>query len=304
MNINRSSYTRIAIMILTIVAMLTCFFAFSAESAYASSVVIGQATNGEGGKLRGCKAGDQSGGEVSTSSWSYGKSSGSPYHWKYVFRAKDPEIAKKIAANMKAACANNHIGYDKNNPDRCSLYDQAKRVGWDISKISTNCETTCASVVSVCLNAAGVNVPRMWYSGIVYKDIMKTGQFECLTSSDYTASSAKLLPGDILCNPDRHTAMVVESPNKFTFDVEYKNTYGKSKTVEVYEDESIGLNLNNGSNVKDVTVDKHINLKDYTPEKSGYDFNGWIKVDNKSYSAQYKSNSASIATSGKIVSLD
>lgn len=292
--------------ILLLAGILTMLFIVMSSTAFvsAASVKIGQATNGEGGKLTGCRAGDQSGSEVTVCNWSYSSKPGSSYHWVYVFRAKDPAVAKAIAANMKAAAANNHIGYDKKNPDRCSFYDQAKKNNWNIASITTNCETTCASAVSVCLNAAGVNVPRMWYSGIVYKGIMKTGQFYCYTSSDYTASCAKLLPGDILCNPKRHTAMVVESPNAFQYDVTYQNTSGKTDVARVEEGNIVELNLNNGQAVTGVKVDKAIDLKKYQPKKNGHTFKGWKQVGENSFSAQFDSSLASIQTSNDSVQLD
>ena len=178
----------------------------------ASSVKIGQATSGENGRIRDCKAGDQSGGEVDIGKWTYSSKSGAYNNWKYVIRAKDPAIAKKLAVSMTQACINNHIGYDQKAPDRFSCYDEAKKVGWDLSKITNNCETTCASVVSVCLNAAGIKTDRYWDSSLVYNDLKATGKFNIFTSKEFTASTDLLEAGDILVSPGHHTAMVVESP--------------------------------------------------------------------------------------------
>lgn len=278
------------------------FLSASVVSEAKSPVVIGQATNGEGGKLRGCTAGDQSGSEVSLGSWGYGSGA---YKWKYVFRAKDPSVAKKMAENMKAAAANNHVGYDQNSPDRNTFYDEAKKVGWDISAITTNCETTCGSAISVCINAAGIEVPRTWYSEIIPRDIMKTGAFDAYTTSDFVASDAKLLPGDILCNPDAHSAMVVESPNKFTFIVSYKDDKGNDAETEITEGDSVYLNLNNGKNSESVVVENEVDLKDYEPEKKSYDFSGWTQTDENTFSANYESSTGAIKTSNKkLKSLD
>lgn len=273
-------------------------------SVNAASVVIGQATNGENGRLSGCVAGDQSGKEVSTSSWGYSSSPGSSYHWVYVFRPKNPEVAKKMAETMKKIAANNHVGYDKKQPDRCTLYDEAKKKDWDVSKITKNCETTCASAVSVCINSAGIKTPRMWYSGIVYKDIMKTKQFYCYKTSDYTASSKKLLPGDVLLNPKRHTAMVVESPNKFLFQVKYKNTKGKAKTALIEENKYVKINTNDGENLISLKVNQKRNLKKYAPERKGSEFKGWKRTTNNSFTAQYKNQKSSIFTGNSKIKLD
>lgn len=275
--------------------LLVCLFAglFCVNvtvPAYATDGVrIGQATNGEGGSLRGCRAGDQSGGEVSISGWTYGSSSGSPFHWKYVFRAKDPAVGRKLAETMKAAANNDHVGYDQDSPDRYSLYEEAKKVGWDVSAITTNCETTCASVVSVCCNAAGISTPALLYSEIVYEELMATGAFDVYTSGSYTASSANLLPGDILCNPDAHTAMVVESPNPFVFDVNYSDVSGKDQTDSAEEGSTIKLNLNNGEKAQTIVVDSKVDLGEYTPEKDHYKFSGWEKVGENAYSAKFES---------------
>lgn len=245
-----------------------------AEAAYSKSIVIGQAASGEGGKLRGCKAGDQSGKEVSTTKWSYSKKNGAYNNWKYVFRAKDPNVALKIAASMRAACDNNHVGYDQRYPDRCTLYDEAKKANWDISSITTDCETTCASVVSVCLNTAGVNVPRKWASTRVYKDLMKTGQFECLTSSKYTASKANLMPGDILCSPTKHTAMVVKSPNRYdtgsSSSVSSSTSYNSKNALIGQASSDIDHKLGDGSG-KEVAIGKWT----YSSKKQ---YNNWTYV--------------------------
>lgn len=284
-----------------IIAMTLGTLTFTIADAKDTRVRLGQATNGEGGKLTGCRAGDQSGSEVSLSKWGYSKGSSSPYHWVYVFRAKDPEVAKKMAATMKEIAKNNHVGYDKKMPDRCTLYDEAKKVNWDISKITRNCETTCASAVSVCINAAGIKVPRVWYSEIVYKGIMKTKQFYCYTSKDFTASSSKLLPGDVLVNPKKHTAMVVDSPNKFLYDIIYKGMSGKKETARVEEDKNLKINLNNGKTLESIKVNKKINLKNYEPEKKGGKFKGWKKTGDESFAAQYKSEKAPVGIENEIV---
>lgn len=179
----------------------------------ASNLVIGEATSDERGKIRGGKAGDQSKDEVAYGTWSYSSSSGRYNNWKYCIRAKDPNVAKKLAANMKAACANDHIGYDQQSPDRYSLYDEAKKVKWNIAAIKNNCETTCASVVGVCLYASGIPTPRYYDSSVIIDDLKPTGKFYFFTDSAHLSKKDKLEPGDILVSPGTHTIMVVDSPN-------------------------------------------------------------------------------------------
>lgn len=205
---------RIAAILLAIVLLFSGIIILDTPAvSAASSVRIGQATSDENGNIRGGKAGDQTGNEVATAKWSYSSRDGNYNNWKYVIRAKDPAIASRLADCMKKACANNHIGYDQSYPDRCSAYDEAKAVNWQIDKIQNDCETTCAQIVSVCVNAVGISVGRYWDSSQVVDDLRATGKFSILTSSEFTASSSLLEPGDILVSPGVHTAMVVESPN-------------------------------------------------------------------------------------------
>lgn len=268
------------------VLCLVVSFFIALSPVYAVGTVIGQAAAGEGGSLSGNVAGDQSGHEVAVSNYRGGK-------WTYVFRAKDPATAKKIAQFMKDACANDHIGYDMK--DRMTLYYVAEANNWDLTTITTNCETTCVDLVSVCLNAAGVKAPYGWSSKAVYGDLMPTGLFECIPGSEYSASMA--LPGDILCAPDMpHTAMIVESPNPFYFDVTYKDSKGQSQTTKVMDGSEIKLNLNNGKKEVPVTIETTTDLSEYEPDRDGAKFKGWSKNDDDSFSAKYQSEMAAIST--------
>ena len=105
------------------------------------SVKIGSARIDENGKAHGGKAGDQTGREVSTQSW-YLHAKG----WR-VFRAKDPDVAEKIAQCMQWACDNNKIGYNQYKRD--TLYNAAKPLGFNCKKVTTACETDCSALVRV-----------------------------------------------------------------------------------------------------------------------------------------------------------
>ncbi len=167
---------------------------------------IAQAASGEKSCLRGCKAGDQSGSEVSTARFSYG----SGYNtWIYIARFKDPTKAEIVAKCMEDAANNNNIGYDQNYPDRISLYNAAKDVGFDVSKVKTKVETTCSSVVSVCINAAGVKFPSKVYADnnkMINELKSRDKYFIEMTKSK--KSTKYLNRGDILCSSS-HTAVAL-----------------------------------------------------------------------------------------------
>lgn len=173
------------------------------------SVIVGSARIDENGRAYGGQAGDQTGKEVSTQNY-YVHSKG----WR-VLRAKDPYVRKKLVVAMKASCANNRIGYDQY--ERNSLYKAAEKVGFDISKVTTLCETDCSALVRVCIAyAAGItNLPSSMRTTDMCKLIVATGAFVELKESKYTTGSAYLCAGDILCTKTQgHTVIVLSDGSK------------------------------------------------------------------------------------------
>ena len=173
------------------------------------AIKIGHASIDERGKAKGGSAGDQTGKEVTTRNW-YSKP------WTYVLRCKDSNKAEKMAQACEKGCSNNNIGYDQYQ--RNTLNTQAKKVDYDLSKITTKCETDCSAFMTVCAQAAGINVP--YNSGnapttsTMKSAFTSTGMFEVLTSSKYLTSDAYLKRGDILVKPGSHTVMALENGSK------------------------------------------------------------------------------------------
>lgn len=169
------------------------------------AVRIGHASIDENRKIKGGNAGDQGGKEVCIRNWYSGG-------WGFLARAKDREVAERIAAACEAGCANGNIGYDQSQ--RNSLNAQAQAVGYDLSKIDTPCETDCSAFVSVCVQAAGVEVPYTCgnapTTGTLKAVLNKTGAFDIFTQSKYLTTSAHLRRGDILVKPGKHTVMVLD----------------------------------------------------------------------------------------------
>lgn len=159
------------------------------------AVIIGSARSDERGKATGGKAGDQTGKEVSTQNW-YRHKKG----WR-VLRAKDPLISKYIAEAMREACDNNKIGYDQNQNQ--TLWNIAKSVGWDPSRVTTATETDCARLIRVCVQYAcvkvglDITVPD-FYTATLASNLLKTGLFVELKGSKYTEQSIYLGMGDVL----------------------------------------------------------------------------------------------------------
>ena len=173
------------------------------------AVYVGSARIDENGKAYSGKAGDQTGKEVSKQKF-YVHSKG----WR-VFRAKNRNAALKIAEAMEAACANKYVGYDQ--WQRNTLYTQAEKYGFNISKVKTNCETDCSALVRVCCAWAGImGLPAEFRTGNMPQYLLGTGDFIELKGSKYTGQSTYLGKGDILVTKTSgHTVVVLDDGPKY-----------------------------------------------------------------------------------------
>lgn len=170
------------------------------------AVKIGSARIDENGKTHGGKAGDQSGREICTQAW-YKHKKG----WR-VLRCTNVDKAEKIARAMQAACDNANIGYDQHQ--RLSLYNFAKRVDFDPSKIKTPCETDCSALVRVCLAYAGIPTEDFRTSNEA-SVLLRTGEFVERKEGRYTDQSTYLRRGDILVTRTQgHTVVVLSNGTK------------------------------------------------------------------------------------------
>lgn len=169
------------------------------------NVRIGHSSINELGKVSGGKAGDNNGREVCFSTYT-------KRNYSYVLRAKDKNIAEKIAKSCEDGCRNDHIGYSQ--PHRLTLRTQAKLVGMDLSRISKDCECDCSSFVAVCCECAGIPVPYPNGNAITTSNmkihLMNTGYFDLLTDKKYLNSEKFLQRGDILVVVSSHTVIALE----------------------------------------------------------------------------------------------
>ena len=167
-------------------------------------IKCGWASIDERGKIRGGRAGDQTGREVKTGSWyNFGQTQ--------VVRWKDRDQAKKYARIIEAFCKNPNIGYDQ--LERTTMYYYLKERNWKTSAILRPVEVDCSELV-VC----GVNVTvgkgllsSALYTGNLCNGLMATGLFNKYTGAKYTKQDAYLMVGDILIKPNGHVITVLEN---------------------------------------------------------------------------------------------
>lgn len=127
-----------------------------------------QASIDENGKIAGGEAGNQNGRELNTRT-TYASDS---KPWLFSVIAIAVAVQSMICTQLKYAVANPYIGYDQDQ--RNTLLIQARKVGWDLSKIRVACECDCSSLLAVCMicavylvlgEAAGKEVEAALYEG-------------------------------------------------------------------------------------------------------------------------------------------
>ena len=165
------------------------------------AVTIGSARIDERGKTAGGAPGDQTGKEVSAQAF-YAHTKG----WR-VFRPKDTAAAEKLAAAMRAACANENIGYSQG--ERNALWKLVRDKGYDPAKADEKTSCDCSSLARVCCAYAGI-MTGDFTTESEPKALAATGAFTELSGAAYTKTGEKLQAGDILVTASKgHTAVVL-----------------------------------------------------------------------------------------------
>ena len=75
--------------------------------------------------------------------------------WTVLLRPTCAATAERMAAFCEGVCRNDNVGYDQYQ--RNTLRTAAREADWDPAKIGP-CETDCSAFMTVCAEAAGVDV--------------------------------------------------------------------------------------------------------------------------------------------------
>ena len=154
------------------------------------SVLIGHASIAETGGVYG-KPGDQTSREVCTRTW---WANG----WDYMALHPDPEVRERHARAVEAACANDCVGYSWDS--RNTLYQQARAVGMDISRITTRCNCDCSSLqncAAVASGAPGVTYGDNGWVTTNMIDYLRAAGYAIITDRDKLQSDAWCVRGAI-----------------------------------------------------------------------------------------------------------
>ncbi len=203
------------------------------------TLIVGSARINENGKTTGGKAGDQTGGEVSTQEYYMHKKG-----W-ICLRAKSINVANGLAKAMKQACDNNNIGYCQDH--RTNVLTQLRKSG-SMAGIAIRTEADCSSLVRGCCIQTGFD-PGNFNTETEAAVLEKSGQFE---KKFEVTSKTTLYNGDILVTKTKgHTVIVVSGNPRTTSapsSVEKAKNYSKSyaKTYHTTAD----LNLRVGAGTK------------------------------------------------------
>ena len=168
---------------------------------------IAHASGDERHKLRGGKAGDQTGTEVTIREW-YNRP------WNVVLHWKDPIMAERCASNMERGCRNDKIGYDQSQ--RNTALVQARKVGYDMGKITEPCETDCSAMLMIACIYAGIPETALYKNGnsattsTLRARLVATGAVIVRTADKYTKSPDNNPRGDILLYEGHHVAVQIE----------------------------------------------------------------------------------------------
>ena len=178
---------------------------YDTEGGANMATYIAQASCDERGRYVGGQAGNQSGTELNTRAlWNNS--------WIYLIVWNNATAANACATAASRAVANMHIGYDQN--ERNTILPLAEAAGYDLSKITRDCECDCSSLASVCGIAAGAAKSIMYeggnlgYTGNLASRLKATGLVTVYQGLSYSDICAKAQVGSILVSSG-HAVIVV-----------------------------------------------------------------------------------------------
>lgn len=173
------------------------------------AVMCAWASSDERGKLKGGKAGDQTGKEVKCGAiYNFGQTR--------VYRCVDRKYAVKIGTAAKAIALNNNFGYCQGH--RTTSYNALKNANWIVANVKTPVEIDCSMLGGCSVNVAYGKqlISSSVYSGNIGSALLATGLFKELKASKYLGKSEYIECGDIIVAPGKHVIVAYTDGSKTT----------------------------------------------------------------------------------------
>lgn len=170
--------------------------------------MIAQASIGGNGQVYDPHPGNQTGGELNIKQWS-------SRPWKCVLRPKDPNMGIRLATLQRDACRNQNIGYDWAR--RTTYFSKLRAANWNPSAIRDKCDTDCSALTCANIAAVGHLMNNSQWASLgqlsthYMRSALTSRGFLLLTESRYLTSDKYLLPGDVLLNDGKHTAVNLDA---------------------------------------------------------------------------------------------
>lgn len=179
------------------------------------SGLIFNTQSNELGSLTGGENGDQTGNEARIEHYPLYYRPDS-YPWDYLLHCTNDDLRKEAAQLARDAAANDMVGYDCGEYG-CTLWEEAEKNGYDISRIDVPCAAQCATAVLTFYKCAGyrleidelcsIDVDKsVWDMDDV---LCETGLFEKITDPARLHSPDGNQTGDIYVAESRHTILQV-----------------------------------------------------------------------------------------------
>lgn len=184
------------------------FFDESSDVVTAETAVkIGHASISENRTINGTK-GDQTSKEVCIRDF-YSKP------WDFAAIHPDINVREKHAKAVEDGCANDNIGYGQG--DRNTLNTEAKKVGYDLSKITTPCNTDCSEFQNVCAVASGApgvtHASNGWTTSTM-KAALQAAGYRIINDPAYLQSADYCVRGAIYVKTGSHTVCGLSNGSK------------------------------------------------------------------------------------------
>lgn len=183
------------------------------------SIRIGHAVMDELGKTIGATPGDQTGKEITISTWYVKNSAGRA--WKYYLECTDSAMAERAARYMEQICAYSAFGYSQDKVRRWDGYRII--VANRGAVVGAYGGFDCSSLVISCYILAGLNLKQDGYTGNLRAKLLATGNFKSYSDSAHINSDKLAKRGGIYLR-NGHVLMALEDGN---------GASGKSETSDL-----------------------------------------------------------------------